>query len=60
LLLPALSPTSLLADGKNDYLGPICVGIKNIDYFTVYNRWKQLVFTYKDMRGKWNGNFNGT
>jgi len=46
-------------DSKNDYFGPVCVGVKSLDYFTVYNRWGQVVFTTKDLNGKWNGAVNG-
>lgn len=47
-------------DGRNDLLRPIAVGIGNIDYFSVYNRWGQLVFT-TNINGKgWDGKLNGT
>jgi gliding motility-associated-like protein len=46
-------------DGKNDFLLPVCIGIKSLDYFIVYNRWGQAVFSTKDMNGKWDGNFLG-
>lgn len=48
------------ADGKNDFLGPICFGIKKLHYFSVYNRWGQLVFTTKDINGRWDGLLQGT
>ena len=32
-------------DGLNDVLKPIAVGIERIEYFRVYNRWGQLVFS---------------
>ena len=47
-------------DGKNDILRPIAVGIKNIDYFSIYNRWGQLVFTTKTNGHGWDGNINGS
>ena len=46
-------------DGKNDLLRPVCVGIKSLDYFTIYNRWGQVIFTTKEMNKGWNGNLNG-
>ncbi|MEO5682356.1 MAG: T9SS type B sorting domain-containing protein [Chitinophagaceae bacterium] len=47
-------------DYKNDFLRPIAVGIEHIEYFNVYNRWGQLVFSYKDLEsGGWNGRLAG-
>ena len=46
-------------DGKNDLLKPIAVGMKQIEYFHVYNRWGQLVFsTYANKQG-WDGTIRG-
>lgn len=46
-------------DGKNDVFRPVPVGIVEMDYFRVYNRWGQMVFeTTKYMEG-WNGYFKG-
>jgi len=42
-------------DGKNDLLTPIAVGIKELEYFIVYNRWGQLVFSTNQLRQGWNG-----
>jgi gliding motility-associated-like protein len=47
-------------DGKNDYLKPILMGVKQLRYFTIFNRWGQVVF---EMRGEhlgWDGNFRGS
>ena len=46
-------------DGKNDFLRPIAVGIKNIEYFSIYNRWGQLVFMTKTNGHGWDGKING-
>lgn len=46
-------------DGLNDYLKPIPVGIKDLKYFRVYNRWGQLVFDLKDDPKGWNGMIKG-
>ncbi|MFM7672303.1 MAG: PKD domain-containing protein [Bacteroidota bacterium] len=46
-------------DGLNDLARPICVGIKKINYFTIYNRWGQLVYSTNQDRQGWNGIFNG-
>ncbi|WP_276501498.1 gliding motility-associated C-terminal domain-containing protein [Terrimonas pollutisoli] len=46
-------------DGKNDILRPILAGMRQFDYFQVYNRWGQLVFsTSRDGHG-WDGTING-
>ncbi|MEP6728931.1 MAG: gliding motility-associated C-terminal domain-containing protein [Bacteroidota bacterium] len=47
-------------DGKNDILRPVAVGILRIEYFNVYNRWGQLVFSNTDPEaGGWNGRLAG-
>ena len=46
-------------DGRNDLLKPIAVGMKQIEYFHVYNRWGQLVFsTFANNQG-WDGTIRG-
>jgi gliding motility-associated-like protein len=46
-------------DGLNDRARPICVGIKKINYFTIYNRWGQIVFTTNQDRQGWDGIYMG-
>jgi gliding motility-associated-like protein len=47
-------------DGVNDLFRPIGVGIKSIEYFRVYNRWGELVFS-TTINGKgWDGKISGT
>lgn len=46
-------------DGHNDYLYPIPVGITQLDYFRVYNRWGQLVYNSTSTETGWNGKING-
>jgi gliding motility-associated-like protein len=46
-------------DGKNDKIYPISVGIKKINYFSVYNRWGELVFTTTVDRAGWDGTISG-
>lgn len=46
-------------DKKNDKLTPIPVGIKNIDFFRVYNRYGQLVFSTTTIGEGWDGKYNG-
>ncbi len=46
-------------DGKNDVVRPIAVGIKAIEYFSIYNRWGQLVFSTTINGHGWDGRING-
>ncbi|MFL5739098.1 MAG: gliding motility-associated C-terminal domain-containing protein [Flavisolibacter sp.] len=46
-------------DGLNDILRVIPVGIKELKYFSVYNRWGELVFTTRDYTKGWDGNYHG-
>jgi gliding motility-associated-like protein len=46
-------------DGLNDYLKPIAVGIERIEYFRVYNRWGQLVFSTTINGQGWDGRIGG-
>ncbi len=46
-------------DGRNDLLRPISAGNLNIDYFNIYNRWGQLLFTTKTNGKGWDGKVNG-
>lgn len=52
----AFSPNG---DGRNDVLRAIVIGFKSFDYFTVFNRWGQRIFTTSDYRRGWDGTFNG-
>ncbi|MFY8090195.1 MAG: PKD domain-containing protein [Chitinophagaceae bacterium] len=47
-------------DGLNEVLKPIAIGITKIDYFNIFNRWGQLLFTTNEIGKGWNGVFNGT
>jgi gliding motility-associated-like protein len=46
-------------DGLNELLRPTLMGVKELQYFRVYNRWGQLVFETKTKREGWNGRING-
>ncbi len=46
-------------DGLNDLLRPYLPGIQKLEYFTVYNRWGQIVFTSKTIGEGWNGWYKG-
>jgi gliding motility-associated-like protein len=47
-------------DGLNDYLRPIFMGIKEMRYFRVYNRWGQLLYERKTEIPGWDGKVAGT
>jgi gliding motility-associated-like protein len=47
-------------DGLNDILRPTLMGIKELHYFRVYDRWGQLLFETKTNFAGWDGTYNGT
>jgi gliding motility-associated-like protein len=46
-------------DGINDVFRPIPIGMKSINYFRVYNRSGQLVFSTSVQNQGWDGTFQG-
>jgi gliding motility-associated-like protein len=46
-------------DGLNDFLFPILIGVKELSYFRVYDRWGNIVFTSRANGDRWNGRLNG-
>jgi gliding motility-associated-like protein len=46
-------------DGKNDKVRPIAAGMLRIDYFSIYNRWGQLVFSTQINGHGWDGTIGG-
>ncbi len=46
-------------DGKNDLLRPVTVGISKLNYFTIYNRWGQRVYSTTELNKGWDGTYNG-
>jgi gliding motility-associated-like protein len=46
-------------DGRNDNLRPIAIGMQRIEYFNIYNRWGQLVFSTKMSGQGWDGKVGG-
>jgi gliding motility-associated-like protein len=46
-------------DGLNDLLKPYYIGIKKLDYFSIFNRWGEVVFTTKNLSAGWNGSYKG-
>jgi gliding motility-associated-like protein len=55
-------PTGFTPDGNglNDQLRPSYHGIKQLDYFTVFNRWGERIFFTKNLTGEWDGMYKGT
>ena len=47
-------------DGRNDILKPIAVGMQRLDFFGVYNRWGQLIFSTSINDKGWDGTISGT
>lgn len=52
----AFSPNS---DGINDIFKPILLGVKQLKYFNIFNRWGQLVFSSTTKNIGWDGTFGG-
>jgi gliding motility-associated-like protein len=46
-------------DINNDVIRPILVGIKQLNYFRIYNRWGQLVFSTSESGKGWDGRISG-
>jgi gliding motility-associated-like protein len=46
-------------DAKNDLFRPIAVGINRIEYFRVFNRWGQMVFSTTVNGQGWDGKIGG-
>ena len=46
-------------DGVNDFLHPLSFGIKQVNYFKVFNRWGQLVFQMQSDQPGWDGRLKG-
>jgi len=46
-------------DGLNDIIRPILAGIKQLNYFRLYNRWGQLVFSTTQSGKGWDGRIGG-
>ena len=46
-------------DGRNDVLRPLLMGITEVRYFRVFNRWGQLLFEMKGDQPGWDGRYKG-
>jgi gliding motility-associated-like protein len=47
------------SDGKNDKFTPFPVGISSYNYFRVFNRWGQLLFSTNRLNDGWDGKTDG-
>lgn len=52
----AFSPNG---DGKNDIFRPVPIGIRTLNYFKVYNRLGQLIYSTNIPHQGWDGTFKG-
>ncbi|TDH24228.1 T9SS type B sorting domain-containing protein [Segetibacter sp. 3557_3] len=46
-------------DGRNDFLHPVLMGIVQVRYFRVFNRWGELVYQMHSDRPGWDGTVKG-
>lgn len=46
-------------DGTNDNLKPFMIGIKELIYFKIFNRWGELIYETKDPAKGWDGRYKG-
>jgi len=47
-------------DGRNDVIRPIAVGVQEIKYFRIFNRWGQMIFSTTTNQHGWDGKIGGT
>jgi len=45
--------------GSNNLFRPICMGISSLEYFHVYNRWGQLLYSTSQIGQGWDGRIQG-
>jgi gliding motility-associated-like protein len=59
--LPDIFVPNAFTPGKssNSLFRPICIGISSLDYFRVYNRWGQLLYSTSQMGQGWDGRIQG-
>lgn len=46
-------------DNKNDLFYPVITGMKSLEFFRVYNRFGQLIFTTREVNKGWDGTLGG-
>ena len=44
-------------DGNNDSIRPILIGYTKLNYFSIYNRWGELLFNSKNINDSWDGTY---
>ena len=47
------------ADGRNDFLRPVPMGVAAIKYFRIYSRWGELLFESQSSKPGWDGSHRG-
>lgn len=47
-------------DGRNDILKPITVGIVRLEYFKIFNRWGQLLYSTSEIGKGWDGYYGSS
>jgi len=59
--LPDIFVPSAFTPGKssNSLFRPVCMGISSLDYFRVYNRWGQLLYSTSRPGQGWDGRIQG-
>ena len=45
-------------DGLNDVFRPVAVGYRSLDYFKVYDRWGEQVYSSDNLTAGWDGTYN--
>jgi gliding motility-associated-like protein len=46
-------------DGKNDKFAPVCYSIARLNFFSVFNRWGEMIFTTNSIGKGWDGTNKG-
>ena len=46
-------------DSRNDDLKPFMIGIKELVYFKIFNRWGEIVYETKKVNEGWDGRYKG-
>ncbi|MBS1511804.1 MAG: PKD domain-containing protein [Bacteroidetes bacterium] len=47
------------ANGYNDRLRPVLIGFTKVNYFRIYNRWGQMLYSQNSDQPGWDGTING-